>query len=79
MNKLSSLHDSWSVRWSEAAVGTWPRFLFLLAAQIGGFLLACWMSEWRHVGLFALFALVWPLAYLVALRGMVVRVHRQQS
>ena len=79
MNTLSLLHDSWSVRWSEEAVGTWLRFLFTFAVQLGGFLLACWINDWRNVSLFTVFALVWPLAYLLALRGMVARVHRQAT
>jgi len=68
---------SWAARWSEAAVGSWPRYLFLVAVQIGGFILLCRQGN-SQIGLTAFFVLIWPLMYLSALRGVSMKL-RQTS
>ena len=62
-------------RWSEQVVGSWPRFMVSLVAQVGGVLFACWLEEWRHVGPLLLFGLMLPLSYLIALRGVIQELH----
>ena len=65
------------VWWSERAVGSWLRFWFMAVGQTAGFGVVCWLSEWRYTGVFAIFGLVLPLYYLIALRGVVHELHKK--
>ena len=67
------------VWWSEKAVGTWPRFLFMTLAQAGGFVFVCWHDHWQSIGSYLMFGLVFPVYYLIALRGVLRELHKKDK
>ena len=67
------------VWWSEKAVGTWPRFLFMMFAQVGSFAFLCWLGDWRSLGIYLFFGLVMPIYYLIALRGVLRELHKKDK
>jgi hypothetical protein len=77
MNSISKDQQRWSVRWSEAAAGSWLRFWLTLILQVAAFSFAAWQYKWRTALPFAFFGLIMPLCYLMALRGLLDELHKQ--
>lgn len=68
------------VSWSQSAVGTWPRFCFMLVAQSAGFIyFGSRSGGWSSVEPVMFFGLIMPVLYLIALRGLLRELHRRTA